>query len=43
LFRNPCTKVEFLQDELRLQKRTALNYLDKIAEMGFYKNKIRQG
>ena len=35
LFRNPYTKVEFLQDELRLKKRTALNYLDKIAEMGF--------
>lgn len=35
LFRNPYTKIEFLEKELRINKRTAQNYLDKIAELGF--------
>ncbi len=35
LFKNPYTKIEFLEQELRINKRTAQNYLDKIAEMGF--------
>lgn len=35
LFRNPYTKIEFLEQELRINKRTAQNYLDKIAELGF--------
>ena len=35
LFRNPYTKIEFLEKELRINKRTAQNYLDKIAEFGF--------
>ncbi|MBW4362726.1 Fic family protein [Flavobacterium taihuense] len=35
LFRNPYTKIEFLEQELRINKRTAQNYLDKIAESGF--------
>ena len=35
LFKNPYTKIEFLEKELRINKRTAQNYLDKIAEFGF--------
>ena len=35
LFRNPYTKIEFLEKELRINKRTAQNYLDKITEFGF--------
>lgn len=35
LFKNPYTKIEFLELELRINKRTAQNYLDKIAELGF--------
>lgn len=35
LFENPYTKIEFLEQELRINKRTAQNYLDKIAELGF--------
>lgn len=34
LFKNPYTKTEFLEDDLRISKRTALNYLDTIAEAG---------
>lgn len=32
LFKNPYTKIEFLQEDLRVSKRTAQNYLDVIAE-----------
>ncbi len=35
LFKNPYTKIEFLEKELRINKRTAQNYLDRIAEFGF--------
>jgi Fic family protein len=35
LFKNPYTKIEFLEKELRLSKRTAQNYLDNVAENGF--------
>lgn len=35
LFKNPYTKIEFLEKELRLSKRTAQNYLDSVAENGF--------
>lgn len=35
LFENPYTKIEFLEKELRINKRTAQNHLDKIAELGF--------
>ena len=35
LFKNPYTKIEFLEQELRINRRTAQNYLDKIAELGF--------
>ena len=42
LFRNPYTKIEFLEKELRINKRTAQNYLDKIAELGFLE-KIKVG
>lgn len=35
LFENPYTKIEVLEKELRINKRTAQNYLDKIAELGF--------
>lgn len=35
LFENPYTKIDFLENELRINKRTAQNYLDKIAELGF--------
>lgn len=35
LFKNPYTKIEFLEKELRISKRTALNYLDSVAENGF--------
>lgn len=37
LFENPYTKIEFLEKELQINKRTAQNYLDKIAELGFLK------
>jgi Fic family protein len=42
LFKNPYTKIEFLEKELRINKRTAQNYLDKIAELGFLE-KIKVG
>jgi Fic family protein len=42
LFKNPYTKIEFLEQELRINKRTAQNYLDKIAELGFLE-KTKQG
>lgn len=35
LFKNPYTKIEFLENELRISKRTAQNYLDSVAENGF--------
>ena len=35
LFKNPYTKIEFLEKELRISKRTAQNYLDSVAGNGF--------
>ena len=35
LFKNPYTKIEFLEKELRINKRTAQNYLDIVAKNGF--------
>jgi Fic family protein len=42
LFRNPYTKIEFLEQELKVSRRTAQNYLDSIAENGFLE-KIKIG
>jgi len=42
LFRNPYTKIEFLEQELKVSKRTAQNYLDSVAENGFLE-KIKIG
>lgn len=33
LFKNPCTKKEFLARDLQMTERTAQNYLDEIAEI----------
>lgn len=35
LFRNPYTKIEFLEKELNITRQTASIYLDKISELGF--------
>lgn len=35
LFKNPYTKIEFVERELKISKRTAQNYLDSVAENGF--------
>lgn len=35
LFKNPYTKIEFVEKELRINKRTAQNYLDIVAKNGF--------
>ncbi len=42
LFRNPYTKIESLEKELKISKRTAQNYLDSVAENGFLE-KIKIG
>ena len=42
LFRNPYTKIEFLEKELKISRRTAQNYLDSVAENGFLE-KIKIG
>lgn len=42
LFKNPYTKIEFLQRDLGVTNRTALNYLDTIANAGFI-SKIKVG
>lgn len=42
LFKNPYTKIEFLQKDLGVSKRTALNYLDTISRAGFM-TKIKIG
>lgn len=34
LFRNPYTKIEFLEKELKVSRQTASIYLDKITELG---------
>jgi Fic family protein len=41
LFRNPYTKIEFLEKELKISRQTASIYLDKISELGMLeKSKI---
>ena len=35
LFRNPYTKIEFLEQELKVSYLTARKYLDVLAESGF--------
>lgn len=42
LFKNPYTKTEFLETELQISKRTALNYLNAITEIGLI-TKIKEG
>lgn len=42
LFKNPYTKTEFLEEDLSISKRTALNYLDTIAGVGMLE-KIKVG
>lgn len=37
LFKNPYTKIEFLVNELRINRKTALVYLDKIESIGLLK------
>ena len=34
LFKNPYTKIEFLEKELKVSRQTASIYLDKISELG---------
>jgi Fic family protein len=42
LFSNPYTKTDFLEVELKISKRTALNYLDAISENGLLE-KVKVG
>lgn len=42
LFKSPYTKTDFLVSELEISKRTALNHLDKIVEIGLL-NKFKAG
>lgn len=42
LFKHPYTKIEFLEDDLGVTKRTAQNYLDTISDKGLL-NKIKIG
>ena len=34
LFKNPYTKIEFLENDLKITRQTASNYLDKISKLG---------
>ena len=42
LFKNPYTKIEFLEKDLNISKRTAQNYLDMISSIGLL-DKIKVG
>ena len=42
LFENPYTKIEFLEKDLNISKRTAQNYLDMISPIGLL-DKIKVG
>lgn len=42
LFKNPYTKIEFLQKDIGVSRQTASNYLDNLSELG-YLNKIKIG
>jgi len=35
LFRHPYTKIEFLEQDIRVSRQTAAKHLDKLAEDGF--------
>lgn len=41
-FKNPYTKTDFLEEELQVSKRTALNYLDAVTKIGLLE-KIKAG
>lgn len=42
LFKNPYTKIEFLQKDLNVSRQTASNYLDEIVKLGILE-KIKMG
>lgn len=42
LFKKPYTKIEFLEKELNITKRTGLNYLNSISDLGLLE-KIKIG
>lgn len=42
LFKNPYTKIEFLQNDLNISRQTSSNYLEKITELGLL-NKVKIG
>lgn len=42
LFKNPYTKVDFLENDLNISKRTAQNYLDAVASIGLL-TKVKVG
>ena len=42
LFKNPYTKIEFLEKDLNISKRTAQNYSDMISSIGLL-DKIKVG
>ena len=42
LFKNPYTKIEFLEKDLNISKRTEQNYLDMISSIGLL-DKIKVG
>ncbi len=42
LFKNPYTKIEFLEKDLNISKRAAQNYLDMISSIGLL-DKIKVG
>ena len=37
LFRHPYTKIEFVEDELRVSRKTASQYLKQLVENGYLK------
>ena len=42
LFTHPCTRIEFVQRDLKVSRLTAAKYIDALAEAGFVqKQKIR--
>lgn len=42
LFKNPYTKIEFLQNDLNISRQTSASYLEKITELGLL-NKVKIG
>ncbi|MCF6349700.1 MAG: hypothetical protein L3J23_01545 [Flavobacteriaceae bacterium] len=37
LFKNPYTKIEFLEKDLKIIRQTASNYLNKLSSLGCWK------